>query len=118
MNAKKVVIIGNGMVGHRFCEKLSKKQPNFELVVFGEEPIPAYDRVHLTDYLGKKTLDDLFLAKNQWYEENNIELHLHDPILQINTAEKCVISQNGIQTPYDYLRSEERRVGKEGESRA
>lgn len=103
MNAKKVVIIGNGMVGHRFCEKLSKKQPNFELVVFGEEPIPAYDRVHLTDYLGKKTLDDLFLVKNQWYEENNIKLHLHDPILQINTAEKSIISQNGIQTPYDYL---------------
>jgi len=103
MNTKTVVIIGNGMVSHKFCEKLTAKINNFKLIVFGEEPIRAYDRVHLTDYFGNKTLDDLFLSKNEWYDENNIDLHLHDTILQVNTIEKYAISKSGIRQNYDYL---------------
>ena len=103
MKTKTIVIIGNGMVGHRFCEKLLEKNSNFKLIVFGEEPIRAYDRVHLTDYFGKKTLDDLFLSKNQWYDENNIDLYLHDPVIHVNTTEKHVVSQKGICQHYDYL---------------
>ena len=51
----RVVVVGNGMVGYKFCEKLIAKlgdsRNRFELVVFGEEPRPAYDRVHLSDFL-------------------------------------------------------------------
>ena len=48
----KIVVIGNGMVGYKFCEKLRAKQDitHIELVVFGEEPRPAYDRVHLSEF--------------------------------------------------------------------
>ncbi len=45
-----VVVIGNGMVGHKFCEKLIAKSSDFQIVIFGEEPRPAYDRVHLSEY--------------------------------------------------------------------
>lgn len=103
MKTKTVIIIGNGMVSHKFCEKLINKSSDFKLIVFGEEPIRAYDRVHLTDYFGKKTLNDLFLSKNQWYEENNIDLHLHDPIIHINIEKKRVHSKKGISMDYDYL---------------
>ncbi|PRD53985.1 nitrite reductase large subunit NirB [Sphingobacterium gobiense] len=103
MNTKKVVVIGNGMVSHKFCEKLTTKSRNFKLIVFGEEPIRAYDRVHLTDYFGNKTLDDLFLSKNEWYEENNIDLYLNDPIVHIDVEKKCIHSKKDIQIDYDYL---------------
>ncbi|PRD48976.1 nitrite reductase large subunit NirB [Sphingobacterium haloxyli] len=103
MREKRVVIIGNGMVGHRFCEKISNKKGDFKLIVFGEEPIRAYDRVHLTDYLGKKTLDDLFMSENRWYKENNIDLHLGDPIKKIDTTKKRVFSIKGLSIDYDYL---------------
>ena len=45
-------MVGNGMVGYRFCEKLTAKvRPGtFEIVVFGKEPRQAYDRVHLSEY--------------------------------------------------------------------
>ena len=48
----KIVVVGNGMVGYKFCEKLAARNANgkFEIIVFGEEARPAYDRVHLSDY--------------------------------------------------------------------
>ncbi|RVT46042.1 hypothetical protein ENE75_24705, partial [Rubrivivax albus] len=79
----KVVVIGNGMVGYKFCEKLVKKNTagNISIVVFGEEVRPAYDRVHLSEYFAGKSADDLSLAPKEWYSENGIVLHLSDPVV-------------------------------------
>ena len=40
---KTIVIVGNGMVGYKFCEKFVTKEEskNYKLIVFGEEPLPA-----------------------------------------------------------------------------
>ncbi len=48
----KVVVVGNGMVGYKFCEKLLPRAGggSFSITVIGEEPRPAYDRVHLSAY--------------------------------------------------------------------
>ena len=64
----KIVVIGNGMVGYKFCEKLTSKAQTgqFEIVVFGEETRPAYDRVHLSEYFAGKTADDLTMAGLDW----------------------------------------------------
>ncbi|MBA4168226.1 MAG: hypothetical protein H0X41_11930, partial [Chitinophagaceae bacterium] len=68
----KIIVIGNGMVGHKFCEKLlSRKISNLHLTVFGEEILPAYDRVHLSEYFSGKTAYDLCMSPLHWYEENN-----------------------------------------------
>ncbi len=101
----KVVIIGNGMVGYKFCEKLiAKSRPNqFEIVVFAEETRPAYDRMHLSDYFAGKTADDLSLAPASWYASNQIKLHLADPVQQIDREQKTVRSHSGITESYDVL---------------
>ena len=99
----KIVIIGNGMVGYKFCEKLLSKTKNVELVVFGEEIRPAYDRVHLSEYFAGKTADDLFLAGLDWYQDNNITLHLGDPVQSIDRSAKKIHSHKGITEFYDYL---------------
>ncbi|WP_218330820.1 nitrite reductase large subunit NirB [Hydrotalea lipotrueae] len=101
----KIIIIGNGMVGYKFCEKLLKKakQNQFELTVFGEEPRPAYDRVHLTDYFSGTSAANLYLAPSDWYRENNIQLHLADPIKSIDRKNQIVYSHKGIKSSYDYL---------------
>jgi nitrite reductase [NAD(P)H], large subunit len=101
----KIVVIGNGMVGYKFCEKLTAKaQPDqFEIVVFGEEVRPAYDRVHLSEYFAGKTADDLTLAPASWYAENNIRLYLADPVQHIDRNNKTVRSHHGIVENYDYL---------------
>jgi nitrite reductase (NADH) large subunit len=88
----KIVVIGNGMVGYKFCEKIiaRSKGNQFHLTVFGEEPRPAYDRVHLSEYFSGKTAEDLTLALPSWYKENHIALYIGDPVQQIDRLNKTV----------------------------
>ena len=103
MERKKIVIVGNGMVGNKICEKLKLKSADLQITVFAEEPIRAYDRVHLTDYFKISSLEELFLSKNEWYAENNIKIHLNDPVVDVNLKKKEVVSLKGEAVPYDYL---------------
>lgn len=91
------------MVGYKFCEKLLAKSTDFNLVVFGEEPRVAYDRVHLSEYFGGKTADDLLMAPTRWYHDNGITLHLGDAVQEIDRASQTVHSRGGLVQPYDYL---------------
>ncbi|MDY8138174.1 nitrite reductase large subunit NirB [Aquimarina sp. 2201CG5-10] len=102
---KKVIIIGNGMVGYKFCEKFtaSKKFKEYKLIVFGEEPRRAYDRVHLSEFYTGKTADDLSMSTVDWYKENNIDLHISEMITKINRKEKTVFNHRGDKYYYDYL---------------
>lgn len=100
----KIVIIGNGMVGYKFCEKLiARAIPGITIVVFGEEPRPAYDRVHLSSFFDGKTEEDLQLAPLGWYAKNNIRLHLGDPVQHIDASAKTVLTHTGLVEEYDYL---------------
>jgi nitrite reductase (NADH) large subunit len=101
----KIVVIGNGMVGYKFCEKLTAKAPEgqFEIIVFGEETRPAYDRVHLSEYFAGKSAEDLTMAGLDWYAERNIRIYLGDPISYIDREQKTVRSHHGITESYDYL---------------
>lgn len=101
----RITIIGNGMVGYKFCEKLlALSSPGqIQVTVFGEEPRPAYDRVHLSEYFAGKSADDLTLAPATWYQDNNITLHLSDPVQHIDREAKKVRSFHGIESSYDIL---------------
>ncbi|QEC68925.1 nitrite reductase large subunit [Panacibacter ginsenosidivorans] len=101
----KIVIVGNGMVGYKFCEKLVAKANSneFEITVFGEENRPAYDRVHLSEYFAGKSAEDLTMAPPEWYASHNITLRLGDPITSIKRQTKTVHSHTGLAVTYDYL---------------
>lgn len=100
----RIVIIGNGMVGYKLCERLiGKTQYSFDITVFGEEVRPAYDRVHLSEYFSGKSAEDLTLASSQWYSDNGIKLYLSDPVQSIDRSAKTVRSHNNVIAPYDYL---------------
>ncbi|MFD2565611.1 nitrite reductase large subunit NirB [Aquimarina rubra] len=102
---KKVVVIGNGMVGYKFCEKFvaSEKFTDYKLIVFGEEPRRAYDRVHLSEFYDGKTAEDLSMSTASWYEDNNIDLHISEMITEINRENKTVANHRGDTYSYDYL---------------
>ncbi len=102
---RKLIVVGNGMVGYKFCEKLVKRglAEVFDVTVFGEEPYVAYDRVHLSEYFSGSTVEDLQMAPRSWYEENGITLISGDPIVDLDTSEKEIISHNGIEMCYDKL---------------
>ena len=99
----KIVVIGNGMVGQRFLEKLVAQQKDAEITVFCEEPRPAYDRVRLTSFFSGKTAADLSLFKKQLFEETNVTLRLNDPVLAIDPVTRTVTSARYRTEPYDKL---------------
>lgn len=101
----RILIIGNGMVGYKFCEKWLSQAPQgtYELHVFGEEPRPAYDRVHLSDYFSGKTEQDLYLAPAEWYTEHGITLHLGELVTQIDRSQRILTTHKGLVFHYDKL---------------
>jgi len=103
MSKPTIIVVGNGMVGYKFCEKLVAKSSAFNIIVFGEEPRRAYDRVHLSEYFAGKSADDLSMSSASWYADHDIQLHLDDPIQEINRANKTIHSLKGITLGYDYL---------------
>jgi nitrite reductase (NADH) large subunit len=102
---KRVIVVGNGMVGYKFCEKLRSKEAakSFEMIVYGEEPRPAYDRVHLSSYFSGSTAEDLLMAPASWYSDNNIELHTSELVTQIDREQKTIRTHAGRTDHYDYL---------------
>src|SRR3569833_903595 len=103
MSQPTIIVVGNGMVGYKFCEKLVARSADYEIIVFGEEPRRAYDRVHLSEYFAGKSAEDLSLSTGSWYSENNITLYLDDPIQEINRTAKTIHSLKGVSLKYDYL---------------
>jgi len=104
-NKKILVVIGNGMVGQNFLTSLVESQAydNYEIITFCEEPRPAYDRVHLSEYFLGKTAQDLSLVADTFFSEHGITLHLGDRAAKIDREQKQVTSANGIVVSYDKL---------------
>ncbi|MDI1475250.1 FAD-dependent oxidoreductase [Polyangium sp. y55x31] len=100
-----LVIVGNGMVSYRLCQKLVENGVNqsIRIVVFGEERFPAYDRVHLTDIFGGRDGESLILAEEDWYESHGIDLYLDDPIVRVDRDHSFVESYSGRRVPYNRL---------------
>jgi nitrite reductase (NADH) large subunit len=101
----KVIVVGNGMVGYKFCERFISKsgQENYQITVFGEEPRRAYDRVHLSEYFGGSTADELSMSTLSWYEENNIILNTSELVVGLDKVNKSITTHLGNTLTYDYL---------------
>ena len=86
----RLVIVGNGMVGAKFCQELVavKLHEYFQISVIGEEPYPAYNRIKLSSYVGHRSHSSLELFSRDWYEEHNITLLTGKRAEEINREQK------------------------------
>ena len=102
---KTIIVVGNGMVGYKFCEKFvaNDASKDFKIIVFGEEPRPAYDRVHLSEYFENKDAKALEMAPRSWYEENGIELITEARVTDISRNTKTITTANDDKYAYDYI---------------
>ncbi|MFD2529703.1 nitrite reductase large subunit NirB [Polaribacter marinaquae] len=102
---KTIIVVGNGMVGYKFCEKFVNQSQNkeFKIIVFGEEPRPAYDRVHLSEYFENKDAKALEMAPLAWYEQNNIDLITNTRVTDISRNSKTITTTDDTKYTYDYL---------------
>lgn len=100
-----IVVIGHGMVGHRFCEKLIQYDvaSRYRIVTFCEEPRAAYDRVGLTSFFANRSTQKLMLANLDWYREQGIELHIGDRATTLDRERRVVTSDRGLKIKYDHI---------------
>ncbi|MCF6204619.1 MAG: nitrite reductase large subunit NirB [Methylococcaceae bacterium] len=102
---QKLVVIGNGMVGHNFLVNLmaSENKGLYEVITFCEEPRAAYDRLHLTDFFAGKSAADLTMVEDGFFENNGITIHIGDKATAVNLQQKTVTSKKGLTISYDKL---------------
>jgi len=105
MSREKIVVVGNGMVGHKFIDNLIQhaRAAEFEVVTFSEEPRLAYDRVQLSSYFAGATAEDLMLTSETYYEQKGVKYVLNDKVEAINTEENKVVTASGHEERYDKL---------------
>ena len=105
MAKKDLVVVGNGMVGHRFIELLleTDHRDEWAITTFCEEPRLAYDRVHLTSFFSGKTAGDLSLVTPHRYQDAGVTVHLGDRATAIDRQRKRILSAEGRRVPYDAL---------------
>ncbi|WP_321842960.1 nitrite reductase large subunit NirB [Paraburkholderia bannensis] len=106
-----VVVVGHGMVGHKFLESVladaAQAARNVRVTVLCEEPRPAYDRVHLSEFFAGKSADDLSLFSEGFFEREDVRdrvrLVLDAKVVSIDRAARTVSVSNGETLAYDKL---------------
>ncbi|NKY86775.1 nitrite reductase large subunit NirB [Nocardia veterana] len=102
---KTVVVVGHGMVGHRFVEALRARDEagQWQVVVLSEETQPAYDRVGLSSYVGVWDKDALALPGNEYAGDALVDLRLGVRAEEIDRAARKVTTSSGDVIGYDAL---------------
>jgi nitrite reductase (NADH) large subunit len=101
-----LVVVGNGMVGHQFLVEAvqSGLAAGKRIVVLGEEPRPAYDRVHLSEWFGGKTAEQLSLLPSpEFYAGNGIEFRAGARVAAIDRTQRTLSLADGGSLAYDEL---------------
>ncbi|MGK5056240.1 nitrite reductase large subunit NirB [Janthinobacterium sp. LB2P49] len=99
-----IVVLGHGMVGHKFLERLAlENAPHLHVTVLCEEPRPAYDRVHLSEFFSGKSAEDLSLVAPGFFDKGNVVLKLNARAVSIDRAAKTVTASTGEVLAYDKL---------------
>ena len=100
----KIIVIGHGMVGHKFLESLAvAARPGLEVTVLCEEPRPAYDRVHLSEFFAGKSADDLSLVPAGFFDKGNMLLRLNARAVEVDRTAMTVTLASGEVLAYDKL---------------
>ncbi|WP_081967976.1 nitrite reductase large subunit NirB [Mycobacterium kyorinense] len=100
-----VVVVGHGMVGHRFVEALRARDTDglWRITVLAEESDAAYDRVGLTGYTQHWERRQLALPGNDYAGDEHVRLLLSSRVVDIDRAARKVVTSSGEEFGYDKL---------------
>lgn len=103
LSEPRIVVIGNGMVGHHFVEQLREAHGSAKITVLCGESRLAYDRVHLSEYFSGKSAEELALTTQSHYDALGIEVFTNAWVNSIDRAQKTVHTESGFSFEYDTL---------------
>ena len=106
--------------------KMDARRREYDVVVIGEEPHLAYNRVGLTSFFQHRRAENLYLNPKEWVSRNHhlnyyewrltssltkygglpegtLNYHLNTMVTEIHTQDKVVSTSTGETVPYDIL---------------
>lgn len=100
-----ILIVGFGMAAGRLLDEITDRAADaFDIVVVGEEPQAAYNRILLSPLLaGEVPAENLALHDSEWYEDNGIRVLTGDPVTKLNTDKQSATTVSGEKISWDYL---------------
>ena len=102
---ERLIVVGNGMVGLRFVEKLvARAEGRYRISIIGKEPQPAYNRVLLSSLLaGEVSAPDVRFRDRGWYAEHGLELLLGSAAESIDAGTRVLRLADGRALAFDRL---------------
>ncbi|MBW0106094.1 nitrite reductase large subunit NirB [Pseudonocardia sp. KRD291] len=103
--SRRLVVVGNGMVGHRLVSALRDRDAEgaWQVTVLGEENRRAYDRVALSSYVDGTSEEQLRLPDDDLRADPLVALHLGDAVTTIDRDARTVRTASGASFGYDAL---------------
>lgn len=87
------LIVGNGISGINTAEVIRERDKEGRIVVISREKYPYYSRPQLIEFLaGNITIDQLPFYPEEWYKEQNIEIHCDENAIKVDTQRKILIT--------------------------
>ncbi len=93
---QRIVVVGHGMVGHRFAQAAAERglTETHDVLVIGEEPRAAYDRVALTSWFGHAAdgagAEALSLLPGGEYDDPRVRLVIDSVVTGIDRKARTV----------------------------
>ncbi|TQM28056.1 nitrite reductase (NADH) large subunit [Microbacterium kyungheense] len=98
-----VVVVGAGMVAHRFVESLlSRADERWHVTLIGEEDRHPYDRVGLTGFFAGASTDDLTLDRS-FFDDERLRFLRGDAVVRVDRSARRVTTRSGLSVGYDRL---------------
>lgn len=102
--AMHVVTIGCGVAGTTAAMTIRERSPDTEISIYTDESHFYYPRPRLYEViLGEKEPQEIYSFAKQWYEDKRIRVYLNKKVVEIETAHKELLLQDGSRINYDKL---------------
>lgn len=98
------LIIGAGAAGVSAAKEILKNRKSEDRIsIFTDEKYPFYYRPRLIECLsGEVEVEDIIINDQQWFADNNIDFHLNEKIIEIDSQNKFIKSKKN-KYSYDKL---------------
>jgi nitrite reductase (NADH) large subunit len=97
MTRQRILVVGNGMVGHKLVATLARNGATaaWDVTVVGEEPFAAYDRVHLSRLFDGAPLEHLALGSAELYEDPAVSFLVSERVTTLDVEARTARTSTG-----------------------
>ncbi|MFW6129037.1 MAG: NAD(P)/FAD-dependent oxidoreductase [Candidatus Aminicenantaceae bacterium] len=100
----RIVVIGNGIAGVMSSKTLRDLDKNIDIDIFADEKYHYYPRPNLIEFLAEKIpYERIFAFSEDWYDKQNINVHLGSPVERILPDSNEIELSTGQREKYDKL---------------